>query len=199
MSSVRAFLGVPLTTELQEAIRSLQSGLMSRITGIRWSRPENLHLTLHFFGETAQENLEKIRVSMLSVKHCHRPFQVDVIGLGAFPSLRRPRVIWLGLNPQNRLRQLHRDCHRALHEAGFVIDSRPYSPHLTIGRAKHRVNELTALGNELDNQLIGHLPIDSLILYESRLSPAGAKHIPLLTIGFDNETDDSREQPDISM
>lgn len=199
MSSVRAFLGVPLTTELQEAIRSLQSGLMSRISGIRWSRPENLHLTLHFFGETAQENLEKIRVSMLSVKHCHRPFQVDVIGLGAFPSLRRPRVIWLGLNPQNRLRQLHRDCHRALHEAGFVIDSRPYSPHLTIGRAKHRVNELTALGNELDNQLIGHLPIDSLILYESRLSPAGAKHIPLFTIGFDNETDDSREQPDISM
>ena len=199
MSSVRVFLGVPLTTELQEAIRSLQSGLMSRISGIRWSRPENLHLTLHFFGETAQENLEKIRVSMLSVKHCHRPFQVDVIGLGAFPSLRRPRVIWLGLNPQNRLRQLHRDCHRALHEAGFVIDSRPYSPHLTIGRAKHRVNELTALGNELDNQLIGHLPIDSLILYESRLSPAGAKHIPLLTIGFDNETDDSREQPDISM
>ena len=136
---------------------------------------------------------------MLSVKHCHRPFQVDVIGLGAFPSLRRPRVIWLGLNPQNRLRQLHRDCHRALHKAGFVIDSRPYSPHLTIGRAKHRVNELTALGNELDNQLIGHLPIDSLILYESRLSPAGAKHIPLFTIGFDNETDDSREQPDISM
>ena len=199
MSSVRAFLGVPLTAELQEAIRSLQSSLMSRISGIRWSRPENLHLTLHFFGETAQENLEKIRVSMLSVKHCHRPFQVDVIGLGAFPSLRRPRVIWLGLNPQNRLRQLHRDCHRALHEAGFVIDSRPYSPHLTIGRAKHRVNELTALGNELDNQLIGHLPIDSLILYESRLSPAGAKHIPLFTRGFDNETDDSREQPDISM
>jgi 2'-5' RNA ligase len=192
MSSVRAFLGVPLTTELQEAIRSLQSGLMSRISGIRWSRPENLHLTLHFFGETAQENLEKIRVSMLSVKRCHRPFLVDVIGLGAFPSLRRPRVIWLGLNPQNRLRQLHRDCHRALHEAGFVTDSRPYSPHLTIGRARHRMNELTALGNEFGNQLIGHLPIGGLTLYESRFKPAGAEHIPLFTIGFDNETDDSR-------
>jgi 2'-5' RNA ligase len=192
MSLVRAFLGVPLKAELQEAIRALQTSLMSRIRDIRWSRPENLHLTLHFFGETAQENLEKIRVSMLSVKHCHRPFEVDVIGLGAFPSLRRPRVIWLGLNPQNRLRQLHRDCHRALHEAGLVTDSRPYSPHLTIGRAKHRVNELTTLGNELDNQMIGHLPIDSLVLYESRLKPAGAEHIPLFTIGFDNETEDSR-------
>ena len=199
MSSVRVFLGVPLTEQLQNAIRSLQGDLKSRIRDIRWTRPENLHLTLHFFGETKQENLEKIRVSMLSVKRCHRPFLVDVIGLGAFPSLRRPRVIWLGLNPQNLLGQLHRDCRRALHAAGLVTDSRQYSPHLTIGRARHRMNELTALGNELDNQLIGHLPIDSLILYESRLSPAGAKHIPLFTIGFDNETDDSREQPDISM
>ena len=192
MSSVRAFLGVPLTAELQEAIRTLQACLTPRIRGIRWIRPENLHLTLHFFGETTQENLEKIKVSMLSVKRCHRPFQVDVIGLGAFPGLRRPRVIWLGLNPQNRLRQLHRECHRALHEAGLVIDSRPYFPHLTIGRAKHRVDELTALGNELGSQLIGHLPIDSMTLYESRLKPAGAEHIPLLTIGFDHETDDSR-------
>jgi 2'-5' RNA ligase len=192
MSSVRAFLAVPLTAELQQAIRSLQSGLKSRTSDIRWSRPENLHLTLHFFGETTQENLEKIRVSMLSVKHCHRPFQVDVIGLGAFPNLRRPRVIWLGLKPQDRLGQLHRDCHRALHAAGLVTDSRPYSPHLTIGRAKHRINELTALGNELGNRQIGHLPVDRLTLYESRLKPDGAEHIPLFTIGFDNETDESR-------
>lgn len=192
MSSVRAFLGVPLTTELQEAIRSLQSGLMSRIRGIRWSRPENLHLTLHFFGETTQENLEKIRVSMLSVKRCHRPFLVDVIGLGAFPSLRRPRVIWLGLNPQNQLRQLHRDCRRALHAAGLVTDSRQYSPHLTIGRAKKKTNELTTLGSELKHQLVGHLPVDRLTLYESLLQPGGAEHIPLFTIGLDNETDDFR-------
>ena len=199
MSSVRAFLGMPLTAELQEAIRSLQSGLKSRISEIRWSRPESLHLTLHFFGETEQENLEKIRVSMLSVKHCHRPFQVDVIGLGAFPSLQRPRVIWLGLHPQDRLGQLHRDCHRALREAGLVTDSRPYTPHLTIGRAKHRVAALTALGNELGNRLIGRLPVDRLILYESRLKPGGAEHIPLFTTGFDNETDDSRQQPQIQM
>jgi len=190
MSSVRTFLGVPLTEELREAIHSLQSGLKSRIRDIRWCRPENLHLTLHFFGETEQENLEKIRVSVLSVKRCHRPFQVDVIGLGAFPSLRRPKVIWLGLNPQNQLGQLHRDCRRALHAAGLVTDSRSYSPHLTIGRAKNRTNELTVLGSELGHQLVGHLPVDRLILYESRLKPGGAEHIPLFTIGLDNETDD---------
>ncbi len=185
MSSVRAFLGVPLTAELQETIHSLQNTLKARIRDIRWSRPENLHLTLHFFGETEQENLEKIRVSMLSVKRCHRPFQVDVIGLGAFPSLRRPRVIWLGLNPQDQLEQLHSDCQRVVREAGLVTDSRPYSPHLTIGRARQRANELTALGAKLEDKLIGHLPVDGLVLYESRLRPGGAEHIPLFTIGFD--------------
>lgn len=192
MSSVRVFLGVPLTEELQNAIRSLQGDLKARIRDIRWSRPENLHLTLHFFGETEQENLEKIRVSMLSVKRCHRPFLVDVIGLGAFPSLRRPRVIWLGLNPQNQLGQLHRDCRRALHATGLVTDSRPYSPHLTIGRAKKKTNELTTLGSDLGQQLVGHLPVDRLVLYESRLKPEGAEHIPLFTIGLDNEIDDFR-------
>jgi 2'-5' RNA ligase len=192
MTSLRTFLGVPLTAELQEGIRSLQTGLMSRIRDIRWSRPENLHLTLHFFGETAQENLDKIRASMLSVMHCHRPFRVDVIGLGAFPSLRRPRVIWLGLNQQSWLRQLHRDCRRALHEAGLVTDARPYSPHLTIGRARQQASDLTVLGDEFDNRLIGHLTVDRLILYESRLQPGGAEHIPLFTIRLDNETDDSR-------
>jgi 2'-5' RNA ligase len=185
MSSVRTFLGVPLTTELQGAIRSLQNSLKTRIRDIRWSRPENLHLTLHFFGETAQENLEKIGVSVLSVKRYHRPFQIDVIGLGAFPDLRRPRVIWLGLNPQDQLGQLQRDCQRALREAGLVTDTRPYSPHLTIGRARQRANELTALGGELEDKLIGHLPVDRLILYESRLRPDGAEHIPLFTIGLD--------------
>jgi len=192
MSSVRAFLGAPLTKELQEAIRTLQSELKSRIRDIRWSRPENLHLTLHFFGDTEQENLEKIKVSMLSVKRCHRPFQVDVIGLGAFPSLHRPRVIWLGLHPHDQLGQLHRDCQRALHAAGLATDSRSYSPHLTIGRARQRAEKLTALGNELGNRLVGHLPIDSLILYESRLKPGGAEHIPLFTIGLDDENDDIR-------
>jgi len=192
MSSVRVFLGVPLTEQLQNAIRSLQGDLKSRIRDIRWTRPENLHLTLHFFGETEQENLEKIRVSMLSVKRCHRPFLVDVIGLGAFPSLRRPRVIWLGLNPQNKLGQLHRDCRRALHAAGLVTEFRQYSPHLTIGRVKKKTNELTTLGNELRHQLVGHLPVDRLTLYESLLQPGGAEHIPLFTIGLDNETDNFR-------
>ncbi len=195
MSSVRAFLGVPITAELQGAIHSLQSNLKTRIRDIRWSRPENLHLTLHFFGETTQENLEKIRVSMLSVKRCHRPFQVDVVGLGAFPDLRRPRVLWLGLNPQDQLGQLHRDCQRALREAGLVTDTVPYSAHLTIGRARQRTKELIAVGGELEDRLIGHLPVDRLVLYESRLRPGGAEHIPLFTIGLTNETDDFLEHP----
>ena len=98
MSSVRAFLAIPLPWQLQESIRVIQTELQASIAEARWTRPENLHLTLHFFGKIEQETLEKLKVSVLSVKGCQRPFQVEVKGLGAFPSPHRPRVIWLGLN-----------------------------------------------------------------------------------------------------
>jgi len=187
MSSVRAFLAVPLPGALKNALSVLQNDLMRHARDIRWSRPESLHLTLHFFGRIPQENLEKIVVSMLSIKGCHQPFLVDVIGLGAFPSLQRPRVVWLGLTPQDQLRQLHRDCQQSLSAAGFDIDFRPYTPHLTIGRARKQTASLARLSQEIGDTLIGQLPIDRLVLYESRLQAGGAQHIPLFTAGLGDE------------
>ena len=186
MSSVRAFLAVPLPDVLQDALSALQNDLTSRARDIRWSRPESLHLTLHFFGTIPQENLEKIVVSMLSIRGCHQPFQVDVIGLGAFPSLQRPRVVWLGLTPQDPLRQLHRDCQQSLSAAGFDIDSRPYTPHLTIGRARKQAASLVRLSQDLGDTVIGRLPVNRLVLYESRLQAGGAEHLPLFTAGLDD-------------
>jgi len=103
MSSVRAFLAIPLPRQLQESIHCIQTELQASITEARWTIPDNLHLTLHFFGEIEQETLEKLKVSVLSVKGCQRPFQVGVKGLGAFPDPHRPRVIWLGLEPRGQI------------------------------------------------------------------------------------------------
>jgi len=191
MSSVRAFLAIPLTRQLQESIRSLQTSLQPRIQGVRWTRPENMHLTLNFFGDTTQESLEKIKVSVLSVKGCQRPFPLEVKGLGAFPSQHRPRVIWLDLEPKEQLRQLHGNCLRALHAVGVATETRPYSPHLTIGRLRQQQPDLTDLCNSVAQNLIGQLRVDRLVLFESRLRPGGAEHIPLLTVKLDDEYNDS--------
>ena len=190
MSSVRAFLAIPLPWQLQESIRVIQTELQASIAEARWTRPKNLHLTLHFFGEIEQETLEKLKVSVLSVKGCQRPFQVEVKGLGAFPDPYRPRVIWLGLEPRGQIEQLHRATEQCLSQAGLTTDSRPYSPHLTIGRLLGGKLDLTELFSSMQQKTIAPLAVDRLILYESRLRPEGAQHIPLLTVNFDDENTD---------
>lgn len=181
----RAFLAIPLPRHLKDSIGVVQRQLQTQIPYARWVPPKNLHLTLHFFGEIGQETLEKIRVSVLSVKGCTRPFLVEVKGLGAFPDQHRPRILWLDLEPKDQLRQLHLDCRKALLRAGVATESRSYSPHLTIGRLRQQKSDLTDLFSSLGQQRIGQLPIDKLVLFKSRLQPGGAEHIPLLTVSLD--------------
>jgi 2'-5' RNA ligase len=95
---------------LQRDIAAVQADLAGTLPGLRWTRPDTIHLTLRFFGAANTDVLEKIRTSMLSVRLRARPFQVDVLGLGAFPDHRRPRVVWLGLTPKQPLRALRQAC-----------------------------------------------------------------------------------------
>ena len=186
MSSVRAFLAIPIPPQVKASIERLQKHLAAQIPDIRWTKPDNLHLTMHFFGDVSEETLEKIKVSMLSVKSCQQPFLVEVKGFGAYPSLRRPRVLWLGLQPEGQLRQLHEACRKSLAQAGVMTDSRPFSPHVTIGRLKQQKPDLTDLFQAVDNTLISQLSVDRLVLFESCLRPEGAKHSPLLMVRFDD-------------
>lgn len=189
MSLPRVFLAVPLPLHIRESICTLQENLRTRMPDVRWTRPDNLHLTLHFFGETTQETLEKIKVSVLSVKRCQQPFMVEVKGLGAFPDWHRPRILWLILEPEDAVRKLHGDCQQALHLAGVVTESRPYTPHLTIGRLRQNKTDLTGLPGSVGLLPVGWMQIDSLALFESRLHSNGAEHVPLLTLTFDDEID----------
>ena len=141
-------------------------------------------------GHLEQETLEKLKVSVLSVMGCQRSFQVEVKGLGAFPDPHRPRVIWLDLEPRDQLEQLHRATGRCLRQAGLTTDSRPYSPHLTIGRLREDKLDLSKLFSSMQQMTIEPLNVDRLILYESRLRPEGAQHIPLLTVNFDDKNTD---------
>jgi 2'-5' RNA ligase len=153
--------------------------------GIRWTRPDTVHLTLHFFGATRADDLEKIRASMLSVRLREKAFPVDVLGFGAFPDRRRPRIVWLGLTPEGPLHALHQVCQAELVKNGFAVESRAFAPHLTIGRFRERALDLTAVFAALAGRRVGGLPIDQLVLFESRLLPGGARHIPLFTVPLD--------------
>jgi len=186
---VRAFLAVPLPPPLQHSIARLQSELAAAMPGIRWSRPETIHLTLRFFGDTSVDDLEKVRASMLSVTLRAQPFPVDLLGLGAFPDRRRPRVVWLGLTPAEPLQMLYQACQAELGRVGIAAESRAFTPHLTIGRFRERGPDLTALLAREAQRQVGRLPVTQLVLYESRLQPGGARHIPLFTVPLDRRDD----------
>jgi len=182
LATVRAFLAVPLPVSLQRSIATLQAELTGALPGIRWTRPDTVHLTLRFFATANTDDLEKIRTSMLSVKLRVESFQVDVLGLGAFPDRRRPRVVWLGLVPEQPLRTLQRACEDELGRVGIPAEPRAFVPHLTIGRFREHGPELTALLAAQAGRSIDRLPVDQLVLFESRLHPGGARHIPLFTV-----------------
>ena len=184
MSSVRAFTAVPIPGELKERIAAVQRNLRTRVNQVRWTNPETSHLTLYFFDEVAQETLEKIKVSMLSVERVQHPFRITVRGLGAFPNLRRPRVIWLGLEPERPLQQLHKTFLTELSGCGVATENRPFLPHLTIGRLRQQGSDLTQLSKEFAQSVIGQIPVTGLSLYQSRLRRNGAEHTLLLNVAF---------------
>ncbi|PLX85002.1 MAG: RNA 2',3'-cyclic phosphodiesterase [Desulfuromonas sp.] len=182
--SVRAFLAVPLGGKLQDRLADLQRQLSRDLPGVRWTCPENLHLTLRFFGDVTHEDLEKIRVSMLSIEGCQRAFEVSATGLGSFPDPRRPRVLWVGLRPVAPLQGLYWRIQSALALAGIPKEPRPFSPHLTIGRLRQTGPDLSLKLTRAATQRYGGFPVDQLVLYESRLHPGGAEHIPLSRLKF---------------
>lgn len=182
MPATRAFIAIPLPAPLRHAIAALQQELTGELPGIRWSAPDNMHLTLRFLGEVPADLLENVKASMLSVKSCAGPFSVGVRGVGAFPDPRRPRVLWLGLTPAAPLLALHRCCEAALTALGIPGEARGYTPHLTLGRWHGRAPEIVRLAERLACRELGQLQVAQVVLYASRLLPAGARHTPLFAV-----------------
>jgi 2'-5' RNA ligase len=182
MTLDRAFLAIPLPQQTQNLVAGIQSDLSSQTRNLRWTHPETLHLTLHFFGKLPEENLEKIKASMLFVGFNTRPFQVDIQGLGVFPNIRRPRVLWLGLVPAKPLQELYRTWWDSLSLAGMPLESKPFIPHLTIGRFRRKEEGLGNLLKKYDTHRFGDLSVTQLVLYESRLTARRAEHIPVHSV-----------------
>lgn len=178
---VRAFIAVPLSEPLRTALASLQRELRPHLPGVRWVHPATSHLTLVFLGNLAEESLETIKAIMLSVCVDAAPFAVGVSGLGTFPSWRRPRVLWAGLADASALQRLQGALAAGLAAHGFPQEPRPFRPHLTLGRWP-AVMPPPPLPERLLAADLGRIEVTRIVLFESRLNPAGAVHIPLQSV-----------------
>jgi 2'-5' RNA ligase len=136
--TVRAFVAVFPPPEVRKEIHASARRLLSGYQ-VRWVRPENVHLTLKFLGDVREEALDGICAALGEVCAEYAPFDVGLMGLGAFPSARRARILWAGAGVgSDLLRSLAADVDAALVLLGFESEERPYTPHLTLGRIRGR-------------------------------------------------------------
>ncbi len=134
----RLFVAIELEDGVRRALSDVQDELRKRgLSGVRWVRPDGIHLTLKFLGETPAGQVPAIQQALASAVVGVSPHQLTLAGLGAFGSKRSPRVLWVGLQGDTEtLVALQGQVDRALESAGFPRESRPFSAHLTLARVR---------------------------------------------------------------
>jgi RNA 2',3'-cyclic 3'-phosphodiesterase len=146
---------------------------------VRWVVPENVHLTLQFLGAVPDDRVAAVTEAVRAAASGSRPLALEVKGAGGFPNARRPRVVWLGLGGElDALAALAADLGRKLAPLGFPPEARPFSAHLTVGRARDG-RGAPGLGGALAAAAQGDgVPwrAGELVLFESHLSPKGPRY-----------------------
>lgn len=188
MSVVRAFIAVDLPDDLRQALGRVSRHLQEELKGvpIRWVPPENIHLTLKFLGEVSTRNLPLLQEMLRGEVADRRPFEFGVGELGAFPDLKQPRVIWVGVKGPDELDALHYVIETAMERLGYARESRPFTPHLTLGRLSRNAGpqDIRRVSEVLRKTKVGFLGsarVEEVHLYRSDLYPTGAVYTRLFT------------------
>lgn len=178
MEKKRLFIAIDLPEELSKGIKSLRQD----IKGLKWVKPEQIHLTLNFLGDTPLSLLEQLKSELKEIKFT--PFSLNTAKCGFFPNERRPSVFWLGLDESPELMQLKAQIDAKLEEIGIVCEKRKFVPHITLARIKKRlgkdlVDQLKKSGEKLKGN---NFQVEQFILFASELRKEGAMHTKELII-----------------
>ena len=175
---MRLFVAVDVPQEIRDAVeKDVVDVLRPAVQGARWTRPEGRHLTLEFLGETPDDRVPDITRALRKAAKKSRPFETLFTEIGGFPTLRRPRVIWLGLGGgADEMRSLAANVNRELEPLGFDPESRPFTPHYTLARfARPRVIV------EMPEVVVPmtKFGVSEVVLFRSQLHPKGARYTAL--------------------
>jgi len=132
---MRLFVALNFTKSERERVARAIRPVRDADLPVSWIDPESYHLTLKFLGNVDQRRLEGIKQVVEQVAAGTRRFELELKGFGAFPTIRKPRVLWVGANPSPALRCLKQDVEWGLADRGFEKETRAFHPHVTVGRA----------------------------------------------------------------
>lgn len=180
---IRSFIAIDLGAEIRAALHAVTSELARAGADARWVRPEAMHATLKFLGGVEATRLEAVRDTVDSVAADHDAMRLPARGLGAFPSMQRPRVLWAGLDASG-LAVLANSIDSALAPLGFEPEARPFNPHITLARLRSLrgwPTLSTAVAAHADDDF-GSVDVKAVTIYRSTLNQRGAVYKPLWTI-----------------
>ncbi|MGB8646499.1 MAG: RNA 2',3'-cyclic phosphodiesterase [Anaerolineae bacterium] len=189
MEEIRTFIAVELSDNVKQALREAQKQLKNApgASAVRWVAPENMHLTLKFLGNVSRTRIDELAGALTEAVVGTAPFVLTAEGLGCFPNIRRPNVVWVGLaGDVTRLVALAGRIEDALAGRGIAREDRPFSPHLTLGRVNHDAHpsDRAALGDAIQKfprALYGTTPVAAVHLVQSDLTPSGSVYTILRT------------------
>ena len=187
--TIRAFIAIELPQEIIAFIHKIQEGLRSYGFKARWVRPENIHLTLKFLGDINSEDIKKAGDAIISAAGENASMSLGAKGIGVFPGVKRPRVIWTGIAGQTKeLADLQKTLDGKLETIGFPKEKRPYKGHLTIARikgkvdAKRLIDAMTEFGRLESKTFMA----EEVVLFKSKLKPSGAVYTKLMSAALNS-------------
>jgi 2'-5' RNA ligase len=186
---IRSFIAIELPEEVKTGLNRLQTELkLPRHNFVKWVAPEGIHVTLKFLGNISQEKVAEVTKVMEQASQGSIPFQLEISEVGAFPNLRQPRVLWLGIRGEiDKLVAWQQRIDSGLVPLGFAKETRPFTPHLTLARLREGVSP----GDRRDfGELVMKTPLEvnfkvnvnSLSLMRSQLLPGGAVYSRLAEV-----------------
>ncbi|MFO7666094.1 MAG: RNA 2',3'-cyclic phosphodiesterase [Desulfobacterales bacterium] len=186
---IRAFVALKLPESTVSSIKRMQEDLKPYRFPVRWVQPEKIHLTIKFFGEIAESDIDKIGAAMCDCACGYGPLSLSARGVGVFPGITRPRVIWTGISGEaSLLSALRNDLENRFEETGFEREDRPFKGHLTIGRFRERADsgkliEAIRKFQDFESEMF---VAEELCLFKSDLRPEGPVYTELLSATFNS-------------
>jgi 2'-5' RNA ligase len=188
---IRSFIAIELSEEAKEGLARLRRKIeRDEHRFVKWVDPGGIHLTLKFLGNIPSKRVTEITEAVKKAAQGISPFLLEISGLGAFPSLKQARVLWVGVSGElDKLSRLQQNIDSALAALGFAKEERPFVPHLTLARIREGASapERTSFGELVGSTTFADkypVEVEAVRLMRSQLTPAGAIYTCLSVVGL---------------
>ncbi len=186
---IRSFIAIELPAEVSATLEEIQQALKSpQHNFVKWVPPMTIHITLKFLGNISSEKIASITSAMEQTSQAISPFQLKLGEIGAFPNLKQPRVLWIGVKGEtDKLKTMQANLEENLARLGFTRESRGFTPHLTLARLREGISsaERRSFGDLIAEKSIKvdcQFAATKISLMKSQLLPSGAVYTRLTEV-----------------